>query len=389
MQELTRQPSSCVGHKEVSKAIARWVGTKLRRSGHLTCSVTTEKSLKDPFGVNQLWLTELKRVDVAATKDDIPVVQFEVESGHNRDATVRKLSYGLVDQLRYLKNRRVQVNEIIGFYVPIGKGYVEKVACNWDDAELVYIIKSTKLEFNSVEDEINSVYARQSALDPRDDSTNFLLPLTPSYIRSQWDVNAYQQESGASVVIVSPGEGKGYVYKRPLRVHAIDTLQGLLVRRQELFHSVLPIDHVIKGQCIFFKFHLCLPPLSRGQAKVYIAVLVCQVVNALNELHQAGLAHLDIRLENICFSPETQEALLIDLDRCSLKDREAEYANVHGKSTMYSQPSGSSWKAFNLDWRQLGIMIKYILKDPPIDDYHSITVDSDDDAFLFALFNEG
>ena len=40
------------------------------------------------------------------------------------------------------------------------------------------------------------------------------------------------------------------------------------------------------------------------------------VVSALYELYNMGhLAHLDLRLENICFDPDSHKAILINLDR--------------------------------------------------------------------------
>lgn len=48
---------------------------------------------------------------------------------------------------------------------------------------------------------------------------------------------------------------------------------------------------------------------------------VRSVVKAIQELHRFNTAHLDIRLENICFNTNN-EAILIDIDRsCSKTDR--------------------------------------------------------------------
>ena len=62
------------------------------------------QSSNNGLGRNQLWPKASKVVDIVI-HNDIVYVQFEVESKLNREATVRKLSFGWSDQLRFLNNR--------------------------------------------------------------------------------------------------------------------------------------------------------------------------------------------------------------------------------------------------------------------------------------------
>ena len=61
------------------------------------------------------------------------------------------------------------------------------------------------------------------------------------------------------------------------------------------------------------------------------------VVDAIHSLHMFGYAHLDVRLENICFSTASpHHAILIDLDRCSPVTKPAYFQErYYPSSTMY------------------------------------------------------
>ena len=56
------------------------------------------------------------------------------------------------------------------------------------------------------------------------------------------------------------------------------------------------------------------PPIQQEQAKQDLLPFVSSVVCALKELHDFGIAHLDIRLETGCCD-SNKRAVLIDLDR--------------------------------------------------------------------------
>ena len=111
-----------------------------------------------------------------------------------------------------------------------------------------------------------------------------------------------------------------------------------------------------------------------------------EAVTAVQELHSSNRAHADIRLDKICFEPATKHAVLIDLDRsCLMSQVGLPYAN----STMYTRVN-SNWTAENVDWRQLAIMIFYILSPgEAVQDYHQIEIDSSSHPFISTMFCEG
>ncbi len=89
---------------------------------------------------NPLFLKEKNVPDVAIFKNNISCLQFEVESNNDKEATIYKLVYGLMDQLRCLINRNASTFKVIGFHIPVQPGYVVKVACIWSDSLLQYRI---------------------------------------------------------------------------------------------------------------------------------------------------------------------------------------------------------------------------------------------------------
>ena len=82
-----------------------WIHQRLNSD----CNILINQSMKpSEVGLNQLFLTKTKRPDVAIYDDnEIISVQIEVESNDDRLTTtiIRKLSYGLMDQLWWQKNR--------------------------------------------------------------------------------------------------------------------------------------------------------------------------------------------------------------------------------------------------------------------------------------------
>ena len=120
-----------------------------------------------------------------------------------------------------------------------------------------------------------------------------------------------------------------------------------------------------------------------------IMPLLQQVVVAIEELHDAGLAHQDLRLDNICFHPETGAAVLIGLDRSCNASAPAHRQSQYGQSTLYTPPD-RSWTAAQVDWRQLAIMAYYILSNGVVRvNYNNIEVPASSHPYFFTMFSEG
>ena len=112
---------------------------------------------------------------------------------------------------------------------------------------------------------------------------------------------------------------------------------------------------------------------------------VKSVVSALHELHGQGIAHLDIRVENICFN-ESNHAVLIDLD-CSQKASHSLVSRPDSGSLLYIYKDGWTYKQW--DYVQLAIMIGRIVE-PAINksEYHT-RIPTFKHKFLDKMFHEG
>ncbi len=72
--------------------------------------------------------------------------------------------------------------------------------------------------------------------------------------------------------------------------------------------------------------------MTRAEVRPHLSAFVSLVFAALGKLHGAGYAHLDVRLENICYN-DNNKAVLIDLDIAQPLDELVE--SNHSKSLMY------------------------------------------------------
>lgn len=74
------------------------------------------------------------------------------------------------------------------------------------------------------------------------------------------------------------------------------------------------------------------------------------VIKSLKVLHEeAGIAHLDIRIENVCWDNQ-QRAIFVDLDISTSLGNSAERCIGYGNSLLYS--FADCWTAQNTDYRQ-------------------------------------
>ena len=112
------------------------------------------------------------------------------------------------------------------------------------------------------------------------------------------------------------------VYKYSIAVEERKMLTSLL-QLQSAVRSVFPVS-TLKiqsdvNEIDFFTFPLLDQPLSPDEARRDALTFVGSVYEAVNELHHTfKLAHLDLRLGNICFGTGTRVAKLIDLDRANV-----------------------------------------------------------------------
>ena len=146
-------------------------------------------------------------------------------------------------------------------------------------------------------------------------------------------------------------------------ITARGVLQNSLLPQNSLLlqDSLLPESMVWCGIHTFYQYKGLVEPYSREEAKGHLIAII-GVYNALKELHNPpnDIAHLDVRLNNICFThPPTKQVKLIDLDRC-LPSYSPVHINFEYKQSDMYTPADDAWKNFQLDWKCLGLIICFV-----------------------------
>ena len=116
---------------------------------------------------------------------------------------------------------------------------------------------------------------------------------------------------------------------------------------------------------------------------------VCRVAKQIQALHDLEIAHLDLRLDNICYSSNF-EPVLIDLDR-------AKHISIWGPSSVYPGSimyrHSPKFEGREHDWLQLACIILWVLTSDMQLSYHQQTLDIDHgivrDKFFLSLYKKG
>ena len=293
------------------------------------------------------------------------VLIIEIDS-KELESTCRKLAYALMEQALRLRGYDNEVLEFAGYYFPSYKrpNSVVRVKVTWSDDYLVFKASRTPLPANCVAESIRADLGREIERwkgMSSDSPTHFVLPLTSSFVHKKFGEYSVQIMSGHSVVMLDPRHSK--ILKCNFCLGPENQLLSLLIMDAKLERNLLPNGRMIIGPRQYFTYELLLKPIDRYEARgIFGGVdrFADGVFKALRELHDTcGLAHMDVRLENICFDPQTHRPILIDLDRSATKDNGCDYYNLPS-STMY-QPLDQSWVLENIDILQTGLMFCHIL----------------------------
>ena len=375
LQRLTSLQEVPCSSRVAEGEVADWLVKELDISSR---RVMTNQALKLKPNIDPQNISEHKKPDVMIMSDEAEpttLVQIEVDSGKSWERTMRKLARGLAHQLTSLRNWDDTTEKVSGFYFPFRKQEcVVRVEVTWLDRQLRFHVEYFNLlDPSEVGGIVRSVWKDAEDLKARCNGVhnNFSIPLSRDFIRREFGENVLQISSRQAVVLVDPTKRK--VYKHPLSDRVCNLLlSGLMDRtvNKKFTPSRSELPRVIKwvGSKYYFEFNLLGNPLDRSEAKKRITTFLASVIEAVEELHNLAdpIAHLDIRLDNIC-TDEHDKAVLIDFDRMQYFSTSYKYGSY--RSVMYRVPGGKKWTAKQVDWRQVGIMIVYILTDH-LYDYH-------------------
>ena len=322
----------------------------------------------------------------------IPILISEVHSGHSMSEyvqTANKTLIGLVTHLRYLRIK-CDIHHVIGFTFPnmVDRFFVTKVTVTYTDLHFRYAFNV--IQMRDVPEEVKQAYEhnREEAthnMHHNQDASNtlggFPVRLTDAELAEaskQLNLkNSLQQLSSVTSIILKDPDGeKFYKYNSDKAENSNPSHVKAKVLRNLQVGAMLPSIPVelVLPEYVQELFNLDfqvipmkLPPLSCEQALQCLGCLVESTAVAIERLHEHGYAHLDIRLDNICFhhdGGDVRRAVLIDFDYAI----PALSASVHRRVTpdgevscMYSRlPQSTVRLAKQYDWMQLGWMAFYV-----------------------------
>ena len=357
-------------------------------------------------GMNSLPVLEtsaLKRADVNVYSSQKLVLQIEVQSSTMRE-TVCRAVYGAADILRLLRFTDESFNNITVLVFPrkeestcagmitVNYGlhemsggifgfqckvkWLTDVTTVWEDIELVLNQNIDNLPYLPHLSAVNGEY----------------LTILSSEELAEFGRDARQIMSKFHVMV----ESNEKVYK-VITERAELEIYSKLLRLQRRVNLPLPKCFVVPAfshRNVVYYDRLPYGPLEEAQALKYLRTLTKKVRTALEELHEFGFGHGDVRLPNVCFNSNF-DAVLIDMERCTLVDT---FPNICMQldtlSCMYETPHGMTgiFTARRMDYMQLGWLLVWVLHNRG--DYHKrkwedLPVNIQSDSFLKRLVMEG
>jgi hypothetical protein len=304
-----------------------------------------------------------QRPDVAVYTKQVLVLIVEVHSCTKKESfsnTIRKCIMRLIDLLRYYSNFSDNLVIFKGLVSPkldVLKSAVE-VTVEFKSFEFHYSLKY--IEKSRFDSTVKSIYSHNYEQVKHlqlvgEHYFPFYIKL-PMSMMQRFGENCQQVSSKEAILF----KANDSYYKIPVKK---DEYMNLSM--YSMYSLVAGEDHdifksfirVIKAEAVpGFKYQeVPHGPMGVPEAKQCLGDLVEQIHGALEVLHRAGFLHLDVRLENICFT-EDLTVKFIDVDRSV--ERDAISDDHLFNSCMYDL---SLLREKRLDWRQLAVLILWVV----------------------------
>ena len=300
------------------------------------------------------------RPDVTVMECNLSILTFEVVSGNNYRKTVTKSIENCVEMLRIWRNHNPSVDVCTCFVFPDSqhKSCVMKVSVKFEEYIFQYSLEYVSQK--DVKKEIMEQIIKWEFKISHNDNGSFFVRLNQQECDTV-EPGAIQVQSRSSLILRNQSNTTYWKYNK----HRTLTYSGIAGRgierrysgRNFLQFSLLPFAEERYGRLEFHKLDAIQDPLTTGEAKSCLIRLLDGLRRALEELHSKGIAHLDVRLPNVCFNNQT--VILIDLDMCGKA-----YTMCSERSTIYHHASdmySTLMTNRQVDWRSVGMMICYIL----------------------------
>ena len=387
------------------EALAQFLCVRSFKGGHEDVAERCVKAIAERCGVNvntrrnrEVQLTSKlpplvtsthERADVLVyNKEDTKVVLLVEVNSSPMLYTERKAVLGAADMLRLLRHTDKNFSVFTSFVFPKKEcpQSVIKVTVKWQNLRFRYALQRLQ-DIQQAVGEVQAVLIHQMSA----------VPTLPKEIKPQLMLLSQDELNGLSsdAPVQLPSQRNivvadaNYIYKVLCDVESALALMNLYVHRGlagQPKHFVLPCPF---QQATLFKYEkVHYSPLEVKDASKVLQTLSEKIKAALDELHEQGFMHCDVRLPNICFN-EQLDAVLIDVDRACRTNDVTWYGVVD--SCMYKVPRGAR-DTFCLDFMQLGWLLAWVLQ--PEGAYHKRTWEDlpqrvRKDQFLSDLLNCG
>ena len=337
--------------------------------------------------------------DLALYNDGIPLLLIEVVSSSYYDNSIAHCIAALIFQLRYFRLYDPEITEVIGYVFPKRNknDYVTKIQLKW--FEMAFHAECTYLLQEKVMDEILCRLEKIQHLKVRFDTVknkkiiDYFMALSKSELKYlnetviKQDSPLEQFPSAFSILLANDQHFFKIIPDIPTQNRMERIERKISFSKLRFEHLVLPVDVLYcPSDLPIFKFERQeYQPLSETEASKCLADFVTQAVNAVKELHLFGYAHNDVRLPNFCFS-KNYTLKLIDFDRVRVLNN-----NFSIRSNYFClKPPLNDGSCEALDYKQLGLMIRYIIyPDLYMKEVSCLTEEPLGHLFLESLINDG
>ena len=332
-------------------------------------------------------------------KEDVTAEMIvEIHSSPYED-TIRKSLFVATDLLRLRRMYNAGIKTITAFNfpkLPKIKGEkipqcVVKLVVTWENFSVYYELTQLKT-YDAVRREILEAVRSFAVLNNTQMCMDrVLMKLSTDDLEKFNGINPKQIPSQGALM-VSCGDS---IFKRPLwklpvcvLTRVVSQLTIVALSRPSQKAITVQIQPTLISETFFFKYD-CVhyDPMTVEEAKKCLQHFFCEVRSVIGQLHDTyKLAHMDIRLDNICFNQQFKP-ILIDLDRS-----EGIGTDIVDESDYASCMSRSDLSPEKTDWMQLGWLIAWILE--PGEDYHDrdfegLSDNMKENAMLKTLIQEG
>ena len=358
------------------------------KSGHLTVLCNREIACENFKEQSMSLYSSTHKPDVGVYQQKKwLILPAEVISCTRRNAfenTIRKLILGLIDIIRYYTFFNQELSSFKGlvFPKPIKKNFAVEVEVKFQNFRFLYTMKAiAKAE---VKNKVVEVFQHNQQLvetikkSVKKFKPYFYITLSNNAMGA-FGSDYKQIEAKEAMMFLADG----MYYKVPISKQDAANLEyiclKLELRKMNCVIDLTEEKRIPQG----FKYQAVhYSPLLRSEAQKCLLDLVRGIYSALTELHDAELCHLDVRLENICFTEEFH-LKLIDLDRSRRTNGNMDFYD----SCMYDPTMSMEGN----DWRQLACLILWVVSNGAGKDYHkldlrNITHEIKNDKFVCDLW---